>query len=274
MVDEKIKSMKLYNFIDRIFNELKELGKFENGNLSIKELEPFDQLHYHGTEAIDFAIEKFNINKNSNVLEIGSGVGGPSRYLAYKTGANVIALELQKDHHEIGIDLTKRCGLEKNVTHLCGDFLEYDFEDQKFDLVASWLTLYHIPKRELLLKNCMKLLNNNGYFFAEDFAYHKQFSQLELDELSSDFFANYIVSYDDYKDDLVNTGFNEVRVEDVSLSWKKFTKDRFDMYYNNLERHIRVHNHEIVGNMLDFYSFAMRYLAVGKLGGIRVSAKK
>lgn len=274
MVDEKIKSMKLYNFIDRIFNELKELGKFENGNLSIKELEPFDQLHYHGTEAIDFAIEKFNINKNSNVLEIGSGVGGPSRYLAYKTGANVLALELQQDHHEIGIELTRRCGLENNVKHLCGDFLEYDFKDQKFDLVASWLTLYHIPNRELLLKNCMKLLKNDGYFFAEDFAFHKQFSQTELEELSTDFFANYIVSYNDYKNDLVKTGFNEVEVEDMSASWKNFTKDRFDMYYNNLERHIRVHNHEIVGNMLDFYSFAMRYLAVGKLGGIRVSAKK
>ena len=27
MVEEKIKSMKLYNFIDRVYNELKELGK-------------------------------------------------------------------------------------------------------------------------------------------------------------------------------------------------------------------------------------------------------
>ena len=38
MVEEKIKSMKLYNFIDRVYNELKELGKEIEGDLSIDEL--------------------------------------------------------------------------------------------------------------------------------------------------------------------------------------------------------------------------------------------
>ena len=52
MVEEKIKSMKLYNFIDRVYNELKELGKEIEGDLSIDELSSFDQLHYHGTESI------------------------------------------------------------------------------------------------------------------------------------------------------------------------------------------------------------------------------
>ena len=47
-------------------------------------------------------------------------------------------------------------------------------------------------------------------------------------------------------------------------------------YYNNLNiaRHKRVHNEVIVENMLYFYNFAMRYLDGGKLGGIRIYAKK
>ena len=113
MDNENIKSMKLYNFIDRVFNELKELGKEKKGSLTINQLKTFDQLHYHGTEAIDYAIKKFKINKNSEILEIGSGIGGPSRYIAHKTGAKVSALELQEDHHKVGRMLTKRCGLEK-----------------------------------------------------------------------------------------------------------------------------------------------------------------
>ena len=123
MNNDKIKSMKLYNFIDRVYNELKELGKEKTGDLSISELSSFDQLHYHGTEAIDYAIEKFDINEKSKVLEIGSGIGGPSRYIAQKTGAIVTALELQNDHHEVGLELTKWCGLDNNVEHICGDFL-------------------------------------------------------------------------------------------------------------------------------------------------------
>ena len=139
MVEEEIKSMKLYNFIDRVYNELKELGKEIEGDLSIDELSSFDQLHYHGTESIDFTIEKLGINSNSRVLEIGSGIGGPSRYLAQATGAKVTALELQEDHHLVGIDLTKRCGLENNVEHLCGDFLDMSLPAENYDAVVSWL---------------------------------------------------------------------------------------------------------------------------------------
>ena len=274
MVEEKIKSMKLYNFIDRVYNELKELGKEIEGDLSIDELSSFDQLHYHGTESIDFTIEKLGINSNSRVLEIGSGIGGPSRYLAQATGAKVTALELQEDHHLVGIDLTKRCGLENNVEHLCGDFLDMYLPAENYDAVVSWLALYHIPDRDKLLESCLKILKPNGYFFAEDFAFHQPFSDGEKSELSKDFFANYIVSYSDYNSDLIKAGFSEIVSDDMTISWSDFTKSRHKAYKDNIARHTRVHNEAVVENMLYFYNFAMRYLDGGKLGGIRIYAKK
>ena len=274
MDEEDIKSMKLYNFIDRVYNELKELGKEIEGDLSINELSSFDQLHYHGTESIDFAIEKLGINSNSKVLEIGSGIGGPSRYIAKTTGAKVTALELQEDHHLVGIDLTKRCGLENNVEHLCGDFLNMKLPDETYDAVVSWLALYHIPNRDDLLGSCIKILKPNGYFFAEDFAFHKPFNDEEKSELSKDFFANYIVSYDDYASDLLKAGFKGIFSDDMTKSWSDFTKSRHKAYEDNIARHTRVHNEAVVENMLYFYNFAMRYLDGGKLGGIRIYAKK
>ena len=42
-----IKSMNLYNNVDRIFNELNAIGKSDSDNLSIKDLTKFDQFHYH-----------------------------------------------------------------------------------------------------------------------------------------------------------------------------------------------------------------------------------
>ena len=153
MNNDKIKSMKLYNFIDRVYNELKELGKEKTGDLSTSELSSFDQLHYHGTEAIDYAIEKCDINEKSKVLEIGSGIGGPSRYIAQKTGANVTALELQNDHHKVGIELSKRCGLDNNVEHICGDFLTYDFKDNRYDTrpfvgLPAWFKGFKLPPQK------------------------------------------------------------------------------------------------------------------------------
>ena len=124
MENNNIKSMKLYNFIDRVYNELRELGKATSGPLSVNELSSFDQLHYHGTQAIDFAIKKFNINNKSKILEIGSGLGGPARYLAKKTGANITAVELQEDHHDAAVYLTKICNLDTKIEHICGNLLQ------------------------------------------------------------------------------------------------------------------------------------------------------
>ena len=39
-----------------------------------------DQYHYHGTEAVDVFIARCNVTKDDHVLEVGSGIGGPSRY--------------------------------------------------------------------------------------------------------------------------------------------------------------------------------------------------
>ena len=60
----------------------------------------------------------------------------------------------------------------------------------------------------------------------------------------------------------------------MTRSWSDFTKSRHKAYKDNIARHNRVHNEKIVENMLYFYNFAMRYLDGGKLGGIRIYAKK
>ena len=160
-----IKSMKLYNHVDRIYNELKELGKNDSEPLLVDELTDFDQLHYYGTEAIDFSINKIGIDSNMTILEIGSGIGGPARYIANKTGATVMAIELQSDQNEIALDLTERCGLSKNVKHVCGDFLTYDWGGKKFDAIVSWLTYYHIFEHQILLQKCFNSIKPDGFFY-------------------------------------------------------------------------------------------------------------
>ena len=57
------------------------------------------------------------------VLDIGSGLGGPARYMATKTGCRVTAVEIQEDLHQTASDLTNRCGLSHLITHLFGNFI-------------------------------------------------------------------------------------------------------------------------------------------------------
>ena len=154
MVDNSnIKSMKLYNHVNRVYNELKELGKNNSEPLYVEEfskIEFFDQLHYHGTKAVDYCIKKLNIDSSMSILEIGSGIGGPARHITNETGATVFALELQPDQNKLASDLTDRCGLSQKVIHVCGDVLTHNLNGKKFDAIVSWLALYHIKDLSLI----------------------------------------------------------------------------------------------------------------------------
>ena len=269
-----IKSMKLYNNVDRIFNELREIGKSTSSTLLVEDLTKFDQLHYHGTDAIDIFIEKLKINEKTKILDVGSGIGGPARYIANKTGAEITAIELQLDQNNLAKDLTKKCGLSNKVNHICGDILDYDFKNQTFDVVVSWLTLYHIANHEILLKKLFDLLNPNGFFYTEDITSRINLSNADRKEIKKEIYGIHLPYFDKYISNLEQNGFKLIFSEDMSSSWTDFTKERIKKYNSEKERNIRVHGKEVYDSLNSFYSFVGQYFSDGKLGGIRVIAKK
>ena len=269
-----IKSMKLYNNVERIFNELREIGKSTSDNLMVKDLSRFDQFHYHGTDAIDISIKKLGINDKSKILDVGSGIGGPARYIANKTGSEITAIELQSDQNNLANTLTKRCGLSNKVTHICGDILDYDFKNKKFDAVVSWLTLYHIPNHEILLNKLYDLLNSNGFFYTEDITSRIKLSDDEIKEIEKEIYGKHLPNFDKYISNLEKNGFKLIYSEDMSSSWTEFTKERIIQFNSEKERNIRVHGKEVVDSLNSFYNFVGKYYSNGKLGGIRFLAKK
>ena len=269
-----IKSMKLYNNVDRIFNELREIGKSTSSSLLVEDLTKFDQLHYHGTDAIDIFIEKLEINEKTKILDVGSGIGGPARYIANKTGAEITAIELQSDQNNLAKDLTKKCGLSNKINHICGDILDYDFKNQTFDAVVSWLTLYHIANHEILLKKLFDLLNPNGFFYTEDITSRINLSDADRKEIKKEIYGIHLPYFDNYISNLEQNGFKLIFSEDMSSSWTDFTKERIKKYNSEKERNIRVHGKEVYDSLNLFYNFVGQYFSNGKLGGIRVLAKK
>ena len=269
-----IKSMNLYKNVDRVFNELREIGKSSTDSLQIEDLTKFDQFHYHGTDAIDISIKKLGIHNKTKILDIGSGIGGPARYIASKTGAKITAIELQEDQNNLASDLTSRCGLSDKINHICGDILNYDFKSQKFDAVVSWLTLYHISNHKDLLKRLHHLLNPNGFFYTEDITSRVNLSPFELKEIEREIYGKHLPYFDKYISNLKQNGFELIFSEDMSSSWSKFTQERIKTYNTEKERNIRVHGKDVVESLNSFYNFVGQYFVNEKLGGIRVIAKK
>ena len=269
-----IKSMKLYTHVERIYRELGELGKTVDDPLSVDDLTPFDQLHYHGTQALDVAMAMIGIDGQPRWLEIGSGLGGPARYLAAYGDVRVTALELQPDQHEVARSLTARCGLDDRVEHVCGDFLEFERAAGSFDAIVSWLALYHIPERPRLLGKCFSLLRPGGCFYTEDLIARGEITPTQNRQLQQELYAITLRRIDQYQQDLEDAGFAVELCRSMSSDWAEFVRLRLAGYRADRARHLRVHGAAAVNAMTDFYTAVNRHFQSGKLGGLRLCARK
>src|SRR5215470_3633335 len=113
MTDVPLAAMPLYTNLDRIARGLSAAGIGPKDPVTPEQLFALDQWHYHGTDAIRAAADWLGLGPASRVLDIGSGIGGPARYLAHTTGCHVTALEIQAELNAIAVDLTERSGLAK-----------------------------------------------------------------------------------------------------------------------------------------------------------------
>ena len=271
---ENIKRMKLYRHPERIYNELDAIGYKKGIQLKEGDISPFDQYHYLGTDAIDDAIRSLKIDSEKKIIDIGSGIGGPARYLAEKTGCHVTALEIQPDLHAIACSLTERCGLSGSVQHLCGDILDFSERHGNFDIAVSWLSFLHISDRSSLLKKCHAILKPDGKMFIEDFYKRGEFDKEEAKVLSEDLYCAYLPTSEEYKEQLNENGFTEIELIDKTDCWKNFVRERMEKFIENRNRHVKIHNAEIVGDLEDFYKKMAQLFDGNNLGGLRVTVKK
>lgn len=273
-VPKNIKTMKLYPEAKRIFRELDNLGVQENESIDVQSLFAFDQLHYHGIQSVQACINTLNIKRGDKLLEIGSGWGGPSRYIAHMVGANVEALELQKDYNDVGFSLTERCGLSDRVTHVCTDFLTYENKNNHFNNIVSWLALYHIPNRQKSCLRIFELLKPGGKVFIEDLTVFDQNANINWDLLKNDLFANSLISIDDYKSHFENAGFKIDVCQDMTIDWSKFTRDRYSNFLERKNEFIDLHGKDLFDQMKYFYMKIVEYFNVKAIGGLRLICSK
>ncbi len=273
MTDD-IAAMKLYHQVDRVFNELDSLGIKDQDPVDVSVLSAYDQYHYLGTDAVDEAIEKLNISSNMEIMEIGSGIGGPARYLAHTSGCRVTALELQPELNATAMKLTARCRLQDKVTHLCGDILDGPPENRQYDALVSWLTFLHIPDRPALYRNCFAALKPGAGLYVEDYFERNPLSDQEKQVLSREVHCDRVPTMAEYFDELCEAGFTRIGLVDKSAEWTRFVVERQSAFENARERNEDLHGKKIVNGLSEFYSAIVNLFTAGNLGGICFTAWK
>lgn len=274
MSDPGIKTMQLYSRVERVYAQLRAAGIGDRDPIPVDVLSRFDQYHYLGTGAVDAGIAALGLGPRHRVLDVGSGLGGPARHIAERVGCTVTALELQPDLHEVGRELSGRCGLARLVRHLQGDILEGPVPPGAFDALVSWLAFLHIPERERLYRRCHEALRSGGGVYVEDFFERGRLKAREREALARKVYCRGLPRLEDLRRDLEKAGFAEVRVRDLSSSWTGFVAERARAHRANREQEIALHGAELFAGLDDFYTTVAALFGGGNLGGVRVSARK
>jgi len=273
----------MYNWrVAAVQNALAKRGK-ATGPITVDDLISLghlDQYHYMGTEACDELIDILGLDSSVSVLDIGSGIGGPARYLSMKSGCRTVGVELQSDRNEAASDLTERVGLSDKVQYVTGDFVErFHAQDPQlrtqFDHAVSLLVILHVPNRPALLQALHDSLKPGGTFLIEDFALvGKEFTTTESSNLKNVVSANTVTSFEVYVAELEAAGFVDIEMVDLSDPWTRWTKARHEMYRDSKEETIQMHGEKLFDSRVAFYEVIDSLFAGGNLGGVRITGRK
>ena len=161
-----IADMPLYTHLDRIERGLAAMGIAPGAAVRPEQLFALDQWHYHGTEAIAAAASTLGLTAASHVLDIGSGVGGPARFLAATYGCRVTGVTISEAQRDYAV---KRCaGLPIDV-HL----LDYRAGALKrkgpFDKILCMGMFEHVGKKnyDAFARTVRGLLAPGGLFLLQ-----------------------------------------------------------------------------------------------------------
>jgi SAM-dependent methyltransferase len=152
---------------DRLRAALKAAG-LGDGLLSAAELAPLDQFHTRGIAATAELAQAAGIRKGLSVLDIGSGLGGPSRYLAATFDCQVTGVDLSPSFVEAASYLADRAGLADKVIYECARAEVLPYRDQSFDVAWTQHVAMNITDRPGLYREAHRVLRRGGRFAIYD----------------------------------------------------------------------------------------------------------
>jgi SAM-dependent methyltransferase len=152
---------------ERLKAALTALGP-EDRRLTPQQLGSFDQFHTRGLPATAELANLAGITADMSVLDVGSGVGGPARFLAATYGCRVTGVDLSEPFVAAARYLTERTGQSARVSFQTASALELPFDDGCFNVVLLQHVAMNILDRARLYREIRRVLTSGGRFATFD----------------------------------------------------------------------------------------------------------
>jgi SAM-dependent methyltransferase len=163
--------------------------------------------------------DQLGIDANTNVLEVGSGSGGPAVYLAAARGCRLTGVDINEHGVRNAALLADARGLSDRVEFKAVDASKpLPFPDGRFDVVVSNDAICHIRDRDDVLRDWHRVLRPGGrVLFTDALVLTGMMSHDEIATRSSIGFYLFVPPGENERL-LRGAGFEIVSVEDVTAN--------------------------------------------------------
>ena len=200
----------------RILAALRAAGLNPEQRLSPEDLAALDHFHTGGLRASRELLELARVRAEDRVLDIGAGLAGPARLIAYARGCRVDCLDMSADFCAGAVLLNRLTGLGDRVVVHEGSALDMPFPEDAFDIAWMQNVGMNIADKGALYGEIGRVLKAGGRFaFQEIVAGEAAPSHFPL-PWATDPTDSFLVTADEMRSLLAGTGFIAESFEAVS----------------------------------------------------------
>jgi ubiquinone/menaquinone biosynthesis C-methylase UbiE len=152
---------------DLIAQNLESGGK-NLKSLTTADLATVDEFHIRGRKATLELAEQMNLNADSHVLDIGSGLGGPARTLAETYGCRVTGIDLTQAFCDAAATMSDWVGLGRVTSFEQGDATNLPFADNHFDAAMTIHVAMNIAAKDKMYAEARRVVKPGGIFAVYD----------------------------------------------------------------------------------------------------------
>lgn len=125
-------------------------------------LSPIDHFHGRGLAATKELVTALAPQKGEHILDIGSGIGGPARWIAHHYGCRVSGIDLTPAFVEAAVALTQVTGQMASVDFQQASATALPFPDATFDRVYSQNVVMNIADKAAFYAQAFRVLKPGG----------------------------------------------------------------------------------------------------------------
>jgi ubiquinone/menaquinone biosynthesis C-methylase UbiE len=210
---------------DRIANDLLKAG-LKPTELSATDFEPIDEFHFRGREATLELLALMKLQPISEVLDIGSGLGGVARTIAEEVGCHVTGVDLTQEFCDAATAISGWVNLGDKTEFRHGDAAKLPFPDCHFNGAATVHVAMNIPDKEVMYEEARRVLKPGARFGIYDILQGEGGDVLYPVPWAMEQSINHLATPEEMSGYLLGAGFKILHKADSTLESYNWLKQR------------------------------------------------